>query len=140
MGGHGGAAGRARAFSASSSTATQHADELQAALGGLKGPLMKVAQMLATIPDALPAEYAAELAQLQSQAPPMGWPFVRRRMATELGPDWQRSFAEFALEAAAAASLGQVHKATLPDGRASPASCNIPTWSRRWRPTSTSCG
>ncbi len=94
-----------------------HAAELRAALGGLKGPLMKVAQMMATIPDALPAEYAAELAQLQSNAPPMGKPFVRRRMAAELGPDWQRRFAEFPLEAAAAASLGQVHRARLVDGR-----------------------
>lgn len=94
-----------------------HAAELKAALGGLKGPLMKVAQMMATIPDALPAEYAAELAQLQANAPPMGKPFVRRRMAAELGPDWQRHFAEFPLEAAAAASLGQVHRARLHDGR-----------------------
>lgn len=94
-----------------------HASELKAALGGLKGPLMKVAQMMATIPNALPAEYAAELAQLQANAPPMGRPFVRRRMAAELGPDWQRWFAEFPLEAAAAASLGQVHRARLADGR-----------------------
>jgi predicted unusual protein kinase regulating ubiquinone biosynthesis (AarF/ABC1/UbiB family) len=94
-----------------------HAAELRAALGGLKGPLMKVAQMLATIPEALPAEYAAELAQLQSQAPAMGKPFVRRRMATELGPDWAGRFADFPLDAAAAASLGQVHKARLADGR-----------------------
>ncbi|MGD9508946.1 MAG: AarF/ABC1/UbiB kinase family protein, partial [Geminicoccaceae bacterium] len=49
-----------------------NAAELKEALGGLKGPLMKVAQLIATIPDALPAEYAAELAQLQSNAPPMG--------------------------------------------------------------------
>ena len=41
--------------------------------------------MMATIPDALPAEYAAELAQLQSNAPPMGKSFVRRRMKSELG-------------------------------------------------------
>ncbi len=93
-----------------------HAEDLKAMLGGLKGPLMKVAQFLSTIPDALPAEYAAELAQLQANAPPMGWSFVRRRMAGELGPDWQSKFASFGQEAAAAASLGQVHRATLPDG------------------------
>ena len=78
---------------------------------------MKVAQLLATIPEALPAEYAAELGQLQSQAPPMGWPFVRRRMAAELGPDWETKFANFEHEAAASASLGQVHRATAHDGR-----------------------
>ncbi|MGI9419945.1 MAG: ABC1 kinase family protein [Geminicoccaceae bacterium] len=96
----------------------QHAEELKQALGGLKGPLMKVAQLLATIPDALPKEYAAELAQLQSEAPPMGRPFVRRRMAAELGPDWKSSFEKFDLDAAHAASLGQVHKATSLEGRA----------------------
>ena len=90
---------------------------LAAALGGLKGPIMKVAQLLSTIPEALPAEYAAELGQLQSQAPPMGWPFVRRRMAAELGPDWESRFASFEREAAASASLGQVHRARAHDGR-----------------------
>lgn len=94
-----------------------NASDLREALGGLKGPLMKVAQLIAAIPDALPAEYAAELAQLQSNAPPMGKPFVRRRMLAELGPDWQSRFASFPLEAAAAASLGQVHKVRLHDGR-----------------------
>jgi len=88
------------------------------ALGSLKGPLMKVAQLLATIPDALPAAYAAELSQLQSQAPPMGWPFVRRRMSAELGPGWESRFASFERVAAAAASLGQVHRATALDGAA----------------------
>ena len=96
---------------------TAHAEDLRAVLGGLKGPLMKVAQLLSTIPDALPDEYAAELAQLQANAPAMGWSFVRRRMASELGADWEKRFAQFGREAAAAASLGQVHRATLPDGR-----------------------
>jgi predicted unusual protein kinase regulating ubiquinone biosynthesis (AarF/ABC1/UbiB family) len=94
-----------------------HAEGLKQVLGGLKGPLMKVAQFLATVPEALPAEYAQELATLQSNAPPMGWAFVRRRMQSELGPDWQSRFARFGQEAAAAASLGQVHRATLHDGR-----------------------
>ncbi len=91
---------------------TTHAAELRKALGGLKGPLMKVAQILATIPEALPREYAEELAGLQTDAPSMGWLFVKRRMAAELGSDWQSHFAEFNKEASFAASLGQVHKAT----------------------------
>ena len=96
----------------------EHAAALTQALGNLKGPLMKVGQILATIPEALPPEYAQALQQLQSDAPPMGWPFVRRRMKTELGPNWRDQFAEFEQSAAAAASLGQVHKATSHDGQA----------------------
>ena len=93
------------------------AADLKAALGNLKGPLMKVAQMLSTVPDLVPANFAAELATLQTQAPPMGWPFVRRRMASELGPDWEKKFRAFEREASAAASLGQVHKAVDKQGR-----------------------
>jgi len=94
-----------------------HAADLKQALGGLKGPLMKVAQIMSTIPEALPREYVQELSQLQANAPAMGWPFVKRRMATELGPDWQSKFGAFSREAAAAASLGQVHRAKSTDGR-----------------------
>jgi predicted unusual protein kinase regulating ubiquinone biosynthesis (AarF/ABC1/UbiB family) len=101
----------------------RHAAELKAALGGIKGPLMKVAQLLATIPDGLPKEYVQELAQLQANAPAMGWPFVRRRMAGELGNDWQTRFRDFEKTAARAASLGQVHRATALDGR--PLACKL---------------
>src|SRR3990172_4530843 len=69
---------------------------------------------------------ATELGQLQSHAPPMGWPFVRRRMAAELGPDWEAKFANFEHEAAASASLGQVHRAKSHDGRALAAKLQYP--------------
>ncbi len=96
---------------------------LTEALGTLKGPMMKVAQMLATIPEALPADYANELISLQSQAPPMGAAFVRRRMQAELGPDWRARFSEFDLAPAAAASLGQVHRAVSLVG--APLACKL---------------
>ena len=91
--------------------------DLKLALGKLKGPVMKVAQILATIPDALPDEYVEELRQLQSNAPSMGRLFVKRRMSAELGKDWQSNFNSFNQEAVAAASLGQVHKAESLDGQ-----------------------
>src|ERR1700691_4002411 len=92
------------------------ASALSSALGRLKGPLMKVAQLMATIPDLLPAEYATELQKLQSEAPPMGWAFVKRRMMAELGTDWADKFASFEHHPAAAASLGQVHRARSLNG------------------------
>ncbi len=93
-----------------------HAADLRRTLGDLKGPLMKVAQMLSTIPNALPREYAEQLGQLRSNAPSMGWSFVKRRMRVELGDDWLSRFDNFEREAVAAASFGQVHRAYIDGG------------------------
>ena len=102
---------------------TSNAAALAQALGGLKGPIMKVAQLLATVPDLLPPEYAAELQKLQADAPPMGAAFVKRRMMAELGPDWQARFSRFDLKPSAAASLGQVHRAVSLAGE--PLACKL---------------
>ena len=119
----GGVAARMAAASLFGGASTDNAAMLTKALGGLKGPMMKVAQLLATIPDALPPEYAEALQQLQSDAPPMGAAFVKRRMMAELGPQWQTRFQSFDLHPAAAASLGQVHRAVSHDGR--PLACKL---------------
>lgn len=87
-----------------------NAEKLQKVLGDLKGPVMKVAQILSMVPDLLPTEYTEKLAILQGNAPPMHWSFVKRRLVAELGPDWRSKFSEFDESASYAASLGQVHK------------------------------
>lgn len=86
-------------------------------LGASKGPIMKIAQILGTIPDLLPEEQAEIFRQLQTCAPPMTGSFVKRRMKGELGENWESLFSSFNQQASFAASLGQVHKAVTLDGQ-----------------------
>src|SRR5260370_16820351 len=85
--------------------------------------MRKGAKRRGTIREALRRESAAELMKLQSEGPTMGWAFVKRRMAAELGPHWQKKFLEFEHHPAAAASLGQVHRARSHDG--AELACNL---------------
>jgi predicted unusual protein kinase regulating ubiquinone biosynthesis (AarF/ABC1/UbiB family) len=112
------ARGAARRLAGTDVISAANAADLTQVLGNLRGPVMKVAQFVATVPGVLPPEVAAPLLTLQTNAPPMGAAFVRRRMQAELGPDWEKKFKSFDREAVAAASLGQVHRAVGKDGRA----------------------
>jgi predicted unusual protein kinase regulating ubiquinone biosynthesis (AarF/ABC1/UbiB family) len=110
------ARGTARKLTGTNVISAANAADLTRVLGNLRGPVMKAAQFIATVPGVLPPEVAAPLLSLQSNAPPMGAAFVRRRMAAELGPDWEKKFKSFEREASHAASLGQVHRAVGKDG------------------------
>jgi predicted unusual protein kinase regulating ubiquinone biosynthesis (AarF/ABC1/UbiB family) len=97
------------------------ADQIFRVLGELKGGAMKFGQALSIFEAALPPEiagpYRATLTQLQESAPPLPAGTVHRVLAEDLGPDWREAFAEFNDKPAAAASIGQVHRARWRDGR-----------------------
>jgi predicted unusual protein kinase regulating ubiquinone biosynthesis (AarF/ABC1/UbiB family) len=97
------------------------ADQMFRVLGELKGGAMKFGQALSVFEAALPEElagpYRATLTRLQDAAPPMPAQTVHEVLADQLGADWRERFREFDDDPAAAASIGQVHKATYHDGR-----------------------
>jgi predicted unusual protein kinase regulating ubiquinone biosynthesis (AarF/ABC1/UbiB family) len=86
------------------------------AMGEMKGAFMKLGQMLSFVSDSVPPEYRAALESLQAEAPPLGFGAVRDVVERELGGPLERSFARFEREPIASASIGQVHRARLPDG------------------------
>ena len=97
------------------------AEQIFRVLGELKGGAMKFGQALSIFEAALPPEiagpYRATLTKLQESAPPLPARTVHRVLAEDLGPDWRDQFAEFDDKPAAAASIGQVHRAIWQDGR-----------------------
>jgi len=97
------------------------AEQLFKVLGELKGGAMKVGQALslfeAVLPDDIAEPYRQQLARLQDSAPPMPTSRVHAVLARELGPRWRDSFTSFSAQPAAAASIGQVHRAVWSDGR-----------------------
>jgi predicted unusual protein kinase regulating ubiquinone biosynthesis (AarF/ABC1/UbiB family) len=97
------------------------AEQLFQVLGQLKGGAMKLGQALSVFEAALPedvaAPYRAALTKLQEAAPPLPTAAVHKVLAAELGADWRSQFAVFSDTPAAAASIGQVHRATWSDGR-----------------------
>ncbi|WP_212719056.1 AarF/ABC1/UbiB kinase family protein [Blastococcus sp. CCUG 61487] len=97
------------------------AEQLFAVLGQLKGGAMKLGQALsvfeAAVPEEVAAPYREALVKLQEEAPPMAVRTVHAVLAEQLGGTWRRRFADFDDQPAAAASIGQVHRATWKDGR-----------------------
>jgi len=97
--------------------AIRSAEDVAKVLGGMKGAIMKAGQMLSFIADGLPPEAKAALATLQADVPPMAPRLAEGVIRDELGADPHELFLDFELVPVAAASIGQVHRAVMPDGR-----------------------
>lgn len=94
----------------------QAAEAVAETMGHMKGAFMKLGQMLSFVSDEVPEELRAALAALQASAPPMDFALLRAVAEEELGRPLERAFARFDERPLASASIGQVHRATLPSG------------------------
>lgn len=94
----------------------QNAKRIVETMAHLRGPLMKMGQLLSTHAEALPDEYGDVLRSLQASAPPMSWETIKEVLEEDLGAPADELFVELTHEAVAAASLGQVHRGRLADG------------------------
>ncbi len=95
----------------------QSGDLIARTLGELKGAVMKVGQMASIAQDVLPKELSDALSKLQREAPPVDFEVIREQIERELGDAPERLFTRFDEVPFAAASIGQVHRATTDDGR-----------------------
>lgn len=113
--------GGASADSVNEQLQAQAADQIFRVLGELKGGAMKVGQAMSLfesmLPDEVAGPYREKLSQLRDSAPPMPTSRVHAVLARELGSDWRSNFSSFEPRPAAAASIGQVHRAVWHDGR-----------------------
>jgi predicted unusual protein kinase regulating ubiquinone biosynthesis (AarF/ABC1/UbiB family) len=108
-----------------------HANDLKALLGGLKGPLMKVAQFLSTVPNALPRNTRRSWRRCRPTRRRWAGPSSAAAWPLSWARNWQSRFASFGQEAAAAASLGQVHRATAAGWHAGRLQAAIPGHAER---------
>ncbi|HZT65224.1 MAG TPA: AarF/ABC1/UbiB kinase family protein [Acidimicrobiales bacterium] len=99
------------------SFAIRSAEDVAQVLGGMKGAIMKAGQMISFIAEGLPPEAQAALATLQADVPPMAPSLAEQVVREELGAEPDRLFLEWDPVPVAAASIGQVHRAVMPDGR-----------------------
>jgi predicted unusual protein kinase regulating ubiquinone biosynthesis (AarF/ABC1/UbiB family) len=93
------------------------AEDVASVLGGMKGAIMKAGQMFSFIADGLPPEAAKALSTLQADVAPMAPSLARQVVREELGSDPEELFLDWSEVPVAAASIGQVHRAVLRDGR-----------------------
>ena len=87
-------------------------------LGEMKGAVLQVGQIASQYKDIFPPEVAKAIAKLQSQAPAMPFAAIQQQVEKELGKPLKDLFSSFEIEPFAAASIGQVHRAVLPNGQA----------------------
>lgn len=97
--------------------AREEAEQLARDLEALGPTFIKLGQLLSTRGDLLPPPYLVALSRLQDEVEPFPYADVERIVAEELGVRISKAFADFEVTPAASASLGQVHRATLRDGR-----------------------